>query len=190
MSSLDGGQYGRIIGGIIELIASNGYSDGNSSDTWWAKSKNGWHLLQRPTVSLSLDFHSNLAGSWMLAVYFLKCVSVPIPFLCVSIRPYVEAGSRPGFQWRVKGQLLKLCKLRNYKLEVWVWHFPTEVGVDKIYFLWRQGWCIHRSSKKVSSCTCTAWPHRWIVFIPVCHQRHFSPTTKHGRFPLLQARYY
>lgn len=33
MSSLDGGQYGRIIGGIIELIASNGYSDGNSSDT-------------------------------------------------------------------------------------------------------------------------------------------------------------
>lgn len=59
MSSLDRGQYGRIIGGIIELIASNGYSDGNGSDTWCAKSKNGWHLLQRPTVSVSLDFHSN-----------------------------------------------------------------------------------------------------------------------------------
>lgn len=24
---------------------------------------------------------------------------------------------------------------------------------------------------------------------PSCHQRHFTPTTKHGRFPLLQARY-
>lgn len=32
MNSLDGGQYGRIIGAIIELIVSNGYSDCNGSD--------------------------------------------------------------------------------------------------------------------------------------------------------------
>lgn len=32
MNSLDGGWYGRIIGAIIELTVSNGYSDCNGSD--------------------------------------------------------------------------------------------------------------------------------------------------------------
>lgn len=66
MNSLDGGQYGRIIGGIIELIASNDYSDGNGSHTWWAKSKNGWHLILCPT-----DCHCHwifIAIKWLMDV--------------------------------------------------------------------------------------------------------------------------
>lgn len=162
MSSLDGGQYGGVIGGIIELIASNGYSDGNSSDTWWAKSKNGWHLLQRPTVSLSLDFHSNLAGSWCwLYISLIVCVCTASVSLCSS---HTSCGGGFTARFPVKGQGAASETLQNEKLElrVWVRHFPTEAGVDKIYFLWRWGWCKHRSSEKVSSCTCTAWPHCWI----------------------------
>lgn len=61
MNSLDGGQYGRIIGGIIELIASNGYPDGNASHTWWAKSKTAkmaviWYCAPQTVIVIVIGF--------------------------------------------------------------------------------------------------------------------------------------